>query len=1158
MTRKTKTWLGSIALFVLVLIIAWVLSAVLALHGSDVWVFRGGLALLGLIAAGTILWFFLREPGAPAKGGPAEVAREDIDATIAAARTRLSASRVAGKAPLRTLPVVLVLGADGSAKTTTVLQCGLEPELLAGAVSQEDAVAPTPGVNLWFSEQTIILEAGGPVVADPARWSRVIDHIHPARMRAAITGRAQAPRAAVVCVSCETLLAAGSPDAAAAAARGLRSRITEASKALGIRLPVYVIFTKADRIPHFADYVQNVSNDEARQVVGATLSTDTANNSRGVYADQQTERLQQAFQRLFHSLAERRLQLLARESAAERKPGAYEFPRELRKLAPQATQFLVELCRPSQLQAGAFLRGFYFVGVRAVIVNDAVPANVAQLPPARARSGIAATSIFQVDQLTPAPQSASYTPVSRKLPQWVFLGHLFRDVILRDRTAMGLTTGGVRVNGVRRALLAGVVVLALAAIASLSISYSGNRALQRDTGDAARSIAQLAPSGAALPTLDALRRLDSLRMQLQTLRDYERDGAPVRLRFGLYTGAALLPTARRMYFAAFDTLMFHETRAALDSALRGLPDTPGKRDDYGASYDLLKAYLITTSNPDKATAEFLTPVLMTRWLGARELDADRLALAKRQFDFYSDALPIANPYRIDADTTVVAHTRSFLLNFAGEERIYQNMIAEASKTNPSVRFNRQFPGSSAFLVVGHDVPGAYTKGGWDFMQGAYKDVERFFKGESWVMGDQQGGAVDRTKLLASLRTRYEAEYLRQWRAYLQSASVVRYANPKDAARKLAVLSSNQSPLLAMLALASRNSAVDTTDIGPALQPVRAVVPSDSTGKYVGPSNAAYMTALATLQASLDQAANASRDAVAAALAQTASNLTAATVEARKIGQTFRVAGSAGVGRTVQALLEAPISHADPLVHNFTSNALNAKGAAFCADFQRLAAKFPFTARASAHAAPDEMGSIFAQESGSLWAFYHQDLQSALAWDGTRFAAKADASPPLAPAFVAFFNRAASVSRALFANDATVPHLTVTVKPILPPTLTSITFTIDGKRTVFTPASPAQPLTWTSTTGGSAELTAQLAGTDVPVASFHGPWAFVQLFNGADRWTTSGGLDRATWIVRTDGRAITQQNGAQLTVAADIDFGGAPPVLEKGYFAGLQCVRQVAR
>ena len=62
-----------------------------------------------------------------------------------------------------------------------------------------------------------------------------------------------------------------------------------------------------------------------------------------VYGDEQTRRLSEAFNELFHSLCDQRLNILPREHDAARVPGAYEFPREFRKLRTPLVQFLVDL-----------------------------------------------------------------------------------------------------------------------------------------------------------------------------------------------------------------------------------------------------------------------------------------------------------------------------------------------------------------------------------------------------------------------------------------------------------------------------------------------------------------------------------------------------------------------------------------------------------------------------------------------------------------------------------------------------------------------------------------------------------------------------------------------------------------------------------------------
>ncbi len=137
----------------------------------------------------------------------------------------------------------------------------------------------------------------------------------------------------VVCFSSEEFLQPGATDAVSAASRRLRACLEEAAKSFGVRLPVYVLFTKTDRMPFFADYVRNLSNEEAGQVAGVTVEA-AAGQTEGVYAERETQRLTEAFNSLFYSLCDRRPDFLAREHDPATLPGVYEFPRELRKLRP--------------------------------------------------------------------------------------------------------------------------------------------------------------------------------------------------------------------------------------------------------------------------------------------------------------------------------------------------------------------------------------------------------------------------------------------------------------------------------------------------------------------------------------------------------------------------------------------------------------------------------------------------------------------------------------------------------------------------------------------------------------------------------------------------------------------------------------------------------
>ena len=53
-------YLATGAALLVYLILSWFLGTWLHLRGSDLWILRGGLAFLGLIAAGSFLWFYHR------------------------------------------------------------------------------------------------------------------------------------------------------------------------------------------------------------------------------------------------------------------------------------------------------------------------------------------------------------------------------------------------------------------------------------------------------------------------------------------------------------------------------------------------------------------------------------------------------------------------------------------------------------------------------------------------------------------------------------------------------------------------------------------------------------------------------------------------------------------------------------------------------------------------------------------------------------------------------------------------------------------------------------------------------------------------------------------------------------------------------------------
>ncbi len=1156
---------------------SWITGNLLHLEGRDLWMLRGFLAAIGI--SGITIFYALygkgeaklqqlkgggQAGGAGAGGGGTAApggAADEVDLLVRDAEARLAASRLAQDAKIANLPAVFLIGESGTAKTCTMLNCGLEPELLAGQVYQENAIAATRGANLWFARQSIFVEAGGKLLGEPARWIRLIKKLQPGKLKSVVGGAGQAPRAALLCFDAEVFTRPGASESINIVARNLQARLGEISQTFGINFPVYVLFTRTDRIPFFADYVRNLTNEESTQVVGATLPIRPP-QSTGVYAEEETRRINGAFNELFYSLCDKRIDFLPRENDPDKVPGAYEFPREFRKLRTPVVQFLVDVCRPSQLRASPFLRGFYFSGVRPVIVNEMASSSGMPRPAGPAyEAGGGATRIFKVgggqQQDMPAFAQAP-SAGARKVPQWVFLSHLFNDVILQDRTAMGASASSTKTSTLRRVLLLAGAALCLLLIAFFTTSYFGNRSLENTAITAAQAVPAL--DALNLPTRDSLEKLEALRQTLDQLTIWERDGAPLRLRWFLYAGSDMYPYVRQAYYNKFAQLMFRQTQAGLVDWCKRLPAKPGANDDYQYTYDTLKAYLITTSEYKRSTRAFLSPVMMSRWLGNQQLDAERAGLARKQWDFYADDLKSANPYDTTGDGQAIDRARRYLAEFGGIERVYQFMLAEASNSNPRVNFNAMFPGSAEVVLNNRDVAGAFTKKGWAFMQEALKKSDKYFGGEQWVLGDYKGSSVDPGKLEEELRSRYTSDYIAKWREYLRNSMVVRYANLRDAANKLNKTSSNQSPLLELFWLCSNHTNVDSQKVKDAFDAVQKVVPpTDLTQmQFVGPTNNAYIGSLVTLQTSLDQAANQQPGPDPQTANATLQNATNAHVATKQVANTFRIDPEANVHGMTQKLMEDPITHAEALLRGLGPAELNAKAKGFCQEFNLLGNKYPFNSTATQEATLQEVDGIFRPQQGKLWVFYETSLKNSLQKAGANYVANPSAPVKLTEPFVTFFNRAAVFGEALYREGAG-PKITYSLTPLPSEGVKARTVRIDGQVVQAGEQGGAgKPFVWPGAGVQEAKLAVGLGGPEFESYAFGGLWAAFKLFGEAEHWQQAGAGYNMEWQLRTGTQVMKLPSGAPLVVRFFVDLKGAPAFFMRGYFAQMKCTPNAAR
>jgi type VI secretion system protein ImpL len=1148
---------------IVVLMLTWFGPQILHVAGTNAIVLRGGILLLGVIAViGLLLWARSALPQQPASdespaptaGASGGAASQDVDILTREAAGKVAAARLAAGAKLSALPTVFLLGESGAGKTSAMDQSGLDAELLAGQVYQESTIVPTRVANLWFARKTVFVEAGGPLLDDPGSWVRLVKHFLPGRFRSIFGGGNLAPRAAVVCVDCEKLVREAALDKIVAQARKLRARLEELSYHMGVSLPVYVLFNRSDRIPYFEEFAGTFNNEETSQVLGSTLPL-AGSTSSGVYAEQEAKRLTAAFQAIFFTLAECRPGLLNRERNSDRQAGVYEFPREFGKLSKPLVQFLVDLCRPGHLRSGPFLRGFYFVGQRIVTVS-ANPGQtmLGQRVAQRAPGGFNpdATSLISAQDTSAKAAWATGTSMegmseSRRSVQRVFLTHVFSHVLLQDRAALGASGKSTRGDLGRRILFSSIALLALVWIIVTVISFVGNAHLVSAVRSAGQDLSTVQNLGSQPPTADSLRRLDNLRQTLVQLRGYSQNGAPWHLRWGLYAGDAVFSDARAIYFHAFNQVLFEHTKRNLLADLRSYQGDPQPTADSGAAYNGLKAYLLTTSESQRNTGEFLQDFLMKDWkrdLG--DIDQDRNDLAAQQYAFYSTELTADNPYSKVNDTALVSQVRAYLNKFSGLQRLYTSMLTDARQKAKSYRFSAAHPEGSEVLRVRADVDAAFTSDGWKIMDQSIQHPNAV-QGETWVLGSATSTNLTAADLSAQLRAMYEKDFIQQWRAFLIATAVLPYNNDPDAVTKLTKLSSNNSPLLALICDVADNTNVQSTPIKLAFQaPQQVVTPGCGVQKkYDQASNDPYMKGLLNLEQCVQQVAEASpeqKDAQKATCAQTVSQ---AHLAAAQLAQGLPTDPDGHVDQTVGALLDEPIKGLQKIWI-----ATGGSGEGLCKPLKDLQTAYPFNARSTRDITLAEFNDFFQPTKGKLSQFLVAQKNN-LSLQGTAYVRALGTQTPVGSNFLRTLNELYAIQLAVYPNNATDPRFEYSVTGHLPDAggFKSEKLTFDGQEWIISGSGGTKKFIWPGVTLQGAALSLN-SGTDLEVARYSGVWA-VAHFLSAYKWQASGsGYIIQGPLIGPTGQPI-MSNNKPVEVRFDVDFKGAP-FFQAGFLSGYAC------
>ena len=1137
-----------IGILIFLIYLALIIWAAFGLHfeGTKFVLFIVILGLLGALTLAFVLWYLNKLDRASGKSsGPDTPDSINLGNLLRDANAKIRQSNRAGVKSLASLPLIYVIGDENSAKTQTVLQSGLDPELLAGNVYQDGIIVPTQLANLWLAGSYVLVEAGGALLRQPPLWQRLLRATIPARL-GSIFGDSRLPaRSVVVCVSIERILAPSTSEQIKALAQSLNERLRQLSQTLGISLPIYVLFTKLDTVAPFSDYANKLTDEEVKVPIGSLLSS--LSSGSGLYIEQATALIGGRFDQLVYALSEFRLDVLSRGGELKDLARAYEFPRDLRKLRAGIVSFLAEVARPSQIGVNPFLRGFFFAGMRAHIVEDVLEIGPSQ-PQSVAPVDAGATRIFTLaamQQQQAAPQTRRGG--TRKIAQWVFLPHLFSKILLADKSALETSRASTRTSVLKRTLLVCTSAVFLILLALVTISFLKNRALENRVKEAAAAPVSPVSQGSFASQGD-LQSLDNLRAVLAELEGYRKDGRPFMDGFGLYKGDALYPVACQAYSNKFRTLLLGPAQQNIVAKLGLLPPAPTADSlSFSATYNPLKVYLITATNPDPDTAQdtvsYLPTALATEWTGNGTPTPDQARLAQSQFEFYAKLLPGTSSCLAAAGSprneALIRRTRTYLDGFNGFDHVYQTMKDEANRKVQSFNFNGKFPGSSTYIVDSHQIPGAFTKDGFAIMQAAFRDPTKYYGGEEWVFGPSHAAPMDPVALSNQLKQTYAADFIQIWQTYLRKAAFVSYKSFQDADNKLGALDSNSSALLELFSLISTNTDVSDSNIKSAFQAPQQVVASTSAdGRLIGPLNNGYIQSLGALDGTI-KTLNLSSVTDPSAGSQVAQAAVAAEAAATNMRANFVPDPAGGMDKTSFDLLKAPILSAEGLLSGLGAKAAGDAAKDFCAKAGAVLGKFPFNPDSTTDATPDEVFQIFAPGQAFSQFVASPVIKGAVTQQGSQFFKAAGYTSTVNQGFLNFLASAQKIQSTLFASG-NQPSLDFTLTEVKSPGIPDATVSVDTQQ--ITKADQKLRFQWVSTPSGHFSLSnpgnSRTSTAPSPWSAFH--LAFLATHIPPNR-------------LKFDLETNSQSNA---TILLDVSGPGAE-LLNRDFMKGFHCVSQVA-
>jgi type VI secretion system protein ImpL len=715
--------------------------------------------------------------------------RERSDEEIATLKEKfdeaLGVLKKSGKGKFRheglySLPWYMIIGPPGSGKTTLLVHSGLRfPLAEKMGLNKLKGVGGTRFCDWWFTEEAVIVDTAGRYTTqdsdetvDNTAWLGFLRMLRKNRKRRPING-------IVVAISIDELARSSEVDRERAAV-AVRSRVQELYEQLGVRFPIYVMFTKCDLLSGFMEFFDDLDRHEREQVWGTTFD---------IKGDRQAE-LEGELELLQDHLETRLVQRLQQERDPQRRNLIYNFPGSFNAAKPLVMRFMERAFKPSRYETKPFLRGVYFTSG----TQEGTPFNrlISQL----ARNfSLSSASVY-----SGSGQGKSF-----------FIRDLLSKVIFGESGLAGTNLKAQRIYGLMRAggfVALGIIPLLLVALWWWS-SINNHEMMDTLDGEAeeiTETIETVSPRNTSL--VSVLPVLNEGR-ELTTGYAASKESVPLKMTFGLYQGRRLernltIPSYQRLLENAFLSRIL----VSLEQQLRDNLSNP----EY--AYQALKTYLML-GDDERLKTEYVRRYITTDWQArfADALTSEQYADLENHLDALLDLRPFALPFPLDDN--LIERVRGALEQTSPAQRAYAMIKSEILTRGEEFTAAREGgPDARQALIrlsgepLTRGVPAMFSPEGY---------YQMFIPTQARVIGEQedefwifatkaaQGIDIDTVELTNQVSTLYFNDFIETWWDFLADIRIRRFSTFAEAAEILRIITSDNSPPVLVLQGAAQNT-----------------------------------------------------------------------------------------------------------------------------------------------------------------------------------------------------------------------------------------------------------------------------------------------------------------------------------------------------------------